>query len=433
MGFRIRPISTAALVCSLSFCAALTADAATLSVTSNANSGSGSLRAIVAAANAGDVITFNLTVPATITLASPIVLTKNLSISGPGASALTISGNDAVQILFVASGVNASVTALTLSHGAGAVGGAVSNNGNLTLRDVSLTGNRDGSAGGAIYNGTQTLALNHCTISGNTGGYLGGGLFNAGTATIVDSMISNNRARRGGGIGNSFGSLTVIDSVIADNEASDPVAGNAPPFDDFGIGGGIDNESGIVRITGSRLSGNRAHYDGGGLYTAYGGSRATVSASTVDSNSTTFAGGGISNRAGGSLTVDASIVSNNTAPYLGAGVYNDGTAATLTNSTVAGNRSQRTAGAILTNNSALTVVNVTIAANTGGVYLSGGSIRMKRSLLGGNGDGGNCVTLSGNLLSGGASVADDPSCAALLVRRRRRCRIARRRPGRRRC
>lgn len=77
------------------------AQAATVSVTSTADSGSGSLRQAIADAAPGDTITFALPNPSTITLTSELVIAKDLTIVGPGAAALTISGNNTTRAFFV--------------------------------------------------------------------------------------------------------------------------------------------------------------------------------------------------------------------------------------------------------------------------------------------------------------------------------------------
>src|SRR5262249_10599126 len=63
-------------------------------VTNSLNTGSGSLRTVIANASAGDTIEFNMSagnVTSPITLTSgQINITKNLTIVGPGASLLTI-------------------------------------------------------------------------------------------------------------------------------------------------------------------------------------------------------------------------------------------------------------------------------------------------------------------------------------------------------
>ena len=76
-----------------------------LTVLNTADSGTGSLRDTIAAAQSGDTIVFDPSLAyETITLSSgPLALSSNLTIDGPGADQLAISGNHASQ-LFTLSG-----------------------------------------------------------------------------------------------------------------------------------------------------------------------------------------------------------------------------------------------------------------------------------------------------------------------------------------
>src|ERR1700756_3838541 len=68
----------------------------TLTVTNNLDTGKGSLRAEIVAAKNGDTIVFAPSLNGqTITLTSgELLINKNLTINGPGAGALTVSGNN---------------------------------------------------------------------------------------------------------------------------------------------------------------------------------------------------------------------------------------------------------------------------------------------------------------------------------------------------
>jgi len=76
-------------------------------------------------------------------------------------------------------------------------GGAVLNQGKLTMNKCTLTENMAVS-GGAIFN-SGSLTLTNSTLSGNTA-ILGGGFYNQGSAKAVFTTIAQNSARSGGGV-----------------------------------------------------------------------------------------------------------------------------------------------------------------------------------------------------------------------------------------
>jgi hypothetical protein len=176
-----------------------------------------------------------------ITLTSgPIVIQSKVIIDGPGADLLTISGNRSSRIFTVPSGINASISGLTLADGfgAGGRGGAIQNGGNLTINTCAFTGNSAGVSaagdghGGAIEN-SNDLHVNHCTFNGNSA-QGGGAIYNSpgGSCSVVLSTFTKNSVafNRGSGGGGAIlhrGSLLRIsESTIADNSAD-------------GAGGGI--------------------------------------------------------------------------------------------------------------------------------------------------------------------------------------------------
>ena len=109
----------------------------TLTVMNNNDSGSGSLRATIAAAASGDTINFSSKLKGeTITLTSgELTVGVNLTIDGPGANQLAISGDDASRVFEIAAGLNVTISGLTITHGyALDQGGGILNDGsNLTL------------------------------------------------------------------------------------------------------------------------------------------------------------------------------------------------------------------------------------------------------------------------------------------------------------
>jgi hypothetical protein len=86
------------------FISSSAASAAT--VTNNADSGAGSLRQAIADAASGDTINFAATLNGqTITLASELLINKNLTVSGPGANQLAVNNNPVgEEVTLLASG-----------------------------------------------------------------------------------------------------------------------------------------------------------------------------------------------------------------------------------------------------------------------------------------------------------------------------------------
>jgi hypothetical protein len=199
-----------------------------------------------------------------------------LTITGPGATTLTISGNNGV------SGRNFHIL-------------SVATGGNLAISGVTFSGAKTTGAGGAIEN-AGTLTVSGSTITGNSAND-GGGITNWGTLTVINTTISGNTSitQAGGGIQNSSGSLTVTNSTISGNTAATQA-------------GGIQN-NGILVVTNSTISGNTAlTRSGGGIYNFTSGTL-TLSGTTIAGNSAND-GGGIRNL--GALNISNTIIANST-------------------------------------------------------------------------------------------------------------------------
>jgi VCBS repeat-containing protein/predicted outer membrane repeat protein len=239
-----------------------TARAASLAVTNTNDSGAGSLRQAITDAASGDTITFNLSgCPCTITLASQLEINKALTITGPGASTMTISGNNAVRVFNVVAGGALNLSGVTVANG-------------------NAAGLTDG---GGIFNFGGTVTVSNSAFSGNSARYGGAIDTTQGTLTVTNSTFSNNTARiaDGGGISIFEGTATVTNSTFSSNTASE------------GSGGGISLFIGTLTVTGSTFSGNSAGREGGGIYNFFDGAL-TVSNSTFSGN-TASEGGGIYN------------------------------------------------------------------------------------------------------------------------------------------
>lgn len=266
--------------------AALSASAATLTVTNTADSGVGSLRDAIATANSGDVINFSLPNPSTITLTSgPLDISKNLVIMGPGATQLAVDANHQSSVFVTAGTVT--LSGLTIKNGTAINGGGILNLRTLTVTNSTLLANSASSGGGGIYNEPEgTVTVINSTLSGNSAMF-GGGIRNSG--------IPNNI-----GISNTpLGVFTLAQSTLSGNSASSG-------------GGGIENE-GVFTLTNSTLSGNSAN-SGGGIRnnsTTYTPPALTLVNSTVSGNSTSGGGGGGIQNFNGAITVKSTLLANN--------------------------------------------------------------------------------------------------------------------------
>ncbi len=311
------------------------------------DSGAGSLRQAISDAAVGDTITFASNV-STITLTSgELPLTKNVTVTGPGATALTVKRDASAPrfgIFIVNMDVTAAISGLTISggftqdggFGTGLSGGGIRNNGALTLTEAVVSGNTTGSGGtytseggfgGGISNFSNgTLILMRSTVSGNrtgnggtntsgmrtgasTAGF-GGGINNQGILTLTDSTVSGNTTGNGGigpvgvtngalggyggGIRNA-GTLTATNSTVSGNTTGRGGTRNATGIGGKGgDGGGIYNEGTILALTNVTISGNTTGAGGSGA----GGS-----------------GGGIASF--GDVTLGATILSGNSANGIG--------------------------------------------------------------------------------------------------------------------
>ena len=313
------------------------ASAATFAVTSNADSGSGTLRQAILDANAAagaDTITFAPSLP-TIVLLSTITVTETLTIDG-SATPVTITGQGGLFALLIIAPSTA--------------------NQDFALNDVVFDGTAStGWTGvaldtgfGALNNTERSLTLTRMTAKNiNSGPFQGAGL--------RDFVMQNT------------GPITIADSTFSNNTSSTST----------GNGGGalyFRGTNGLVTITGSTFTSNSA-ISGGAIFLDFTVADVAISSSTFTANSATGPasasvtdgrGGAIAGNSVGNLTVTASTFSGNTA-FTG-----DGGAiaiaafalaadqATITNSTFSGNHA-KTGGAFW---SATTIGDIAVAGST---------------------------------------------------------------------
>jgi hypothetical protein len=323
----------------------------------NSSDGAGSLRDQIAAASAHpgpDTVDFAPSVSFVVVQDSPIPVTGEVTVTGPGQDKLRILGFQ-TSAFTVASTADASFEKLSVtnSRNVGGAGGAFANDGKLTLTKVTLESNGSravggaGGKGGGVYN-TGTLAVADSTFTSNGAGAeagpdggQGGAIYNSGTATIDRSTLTSSVVNGGpsftghggtaeGGAIYNTGTLALTDSTIAKSQAN---GGSDPNFPSgFAIGAGISNQGGgKLTIRNSTLNGNDA--------TGYG-------------SPTTGAafGGAIENGGAASLDIRNSTIANNTASSYngpgarsgGGGIDNTSTAeSTITGTTFSGNAAGR--------------------------------------------------------------------------------------------
>jgi hypothetical protein len=222
---------------------------APLVVANNNDSGPGSLREAIANASQCTTITFANGISFITLTSAELMIDKSLTINGPGANLLTISGNGAQRVFTVNRGTNVVLNGLTIANGAAGSndGGGISNNGYLTVSNSTITGNSADDGGGIHNTGILTVSnstitgnsastgggiddissfsstLTNCTLSGNVATSTGGALIvfsNASTMTLTNCTLSGNQAGFGGGISISSGTVNTRNTLIAGNTAS---------------------------------------------------------------------------------------------------------------------------------------------------------------------------------------------------------------------
>ena len=190
-----------------------------------------------------------------------VAINKDIVIDGKGH---TISAEDLGRIFSIGEGFTVTLTNATLINGRAVEGGAIYNDGSLTLSDVKLSDNAADSYGGAVFNNGELVVsdsvfdsndvLNRgsasvdyggaaiynwydgtLTVSGSNftnniknyknGDRLVGAVATIGDATISDSYFVNNAGRWGGAIttsgaliaGDDVNTLTVSGSTFKEN------------------------------------------------------------------------------------------------------------------------------------------------------------------------------------------------------------------------
>ncbi len=292
---------------------------ANITVTSAADSGAGTLRQALTDVGVGETVTFS-TPGMTVNLDTQLVIAKNLTIDGDlnndGVADVTISGQYKTQVLKVNSGVTATLDGLVITKGLAAgdgsnggsgisaanlLGAGISNFGNLTLNNVSVTENAasGGGGGGGVVNGNFGGA-------GGGGGAVGGGNGGRGGSTGNGSGVyagtagTPNQGGKGGGystMGGNGGSSSGGAGSTGIYGYTNGSAGGTASSGALSIGGGGGG-------SGWDGAGGKGGGAAGGIYNASGATLTIVGTSSITGNIGAGGGGGGGSATGSGTTLN---------------------------------------------------------------------------------------------------------------------------------
>lgn len=234
-------------------------------VTSCADSGLGSLREALGAAEDGDTILFDLRRGKNvIELKTSLVIECNrfkdrgVTIGGAnGGRCVTVKGDSTFQLLTVKAGNKVNVDGVTFKDGKGDCGGAIGNSGSLTVLNCGFVGNVSPSWGGAICNWqAASCYVQNCDFTGNRCEGWGGAVAShtAPLTTLLDCRFADNTCEAWGGALAAYGSgdMLVVNCEIRRNNA---------------YGGAVVAQSNArLTLIGSTLTDNVAEFAGADVF-----------------------------------------------------------------------------------------------------------------------------------------------------------------------
>ena len=290
-----------------------------------------------------------------------VAINKNIRIDGKGH---TISAEDLGRIFSIGEGFTVTLTNATLINGKADKGGAIYNDGSLTLSDVKLSDNAADSYGGAVFNNGHLVVSDSVFDSNdivNRGSasvdYGGAAIYNwkEGTLKVTNSNFTNNIKNYKNG-DNLVGAITTIGNAT--------VSGSNFVNNSGRWGGAISATGAELRKNSSTLTvSNTIFRDNAALYAGavyIWGSNYNI-ADCVFDNNTAFGKGNMTpnNNNGGALvvsqvskfnepitgTISGSKFTNNKAQYGGAAYFNKGFV-TITDSVFENNIATAEGGAV---------------------------------------------------------------------------------------
>ena len=290
-----------------------------------------------------------------------ITINKDITIDGKGH---TIDAKNLGRIFSIGEGFTVTLTNATLINGRAVEGGAIYNDGSLTLSDVKLSDNAADNYGGAVFNNGHLVVGNSVFDSNdvlNRGSasvdYGGAAIYNwyDGTLTVSGSNFTNNIKNYKNGdnlVGaiTTIGNATVIGSNFVNNSGRWGGAISA-------TGAELRKNSSTLTVSNTIFKDNSALY-AGAVY--IWGSNYNI-ADCVFDNNTAFGKGNMTpnNNNGGALvvsqvsrfnepitgTISGSKFTNNKAQYGGAAYFNKGFV-TITDSVFENNVATAEGGAV---------------------------------------------------------------------------------------
>ena len=365
------------------------------------------------------------------------------------------------------------LTGGTLTGGLTAAQGAqLYNEGTTVISNVAMARNTATDKGGAIFNSDDKtgakgdLTLNNVDLKGNNANF-GGAIWNEGTLTVTDGSFEGNTAKSAAGaIYNADGAKLTVDGVsfkentakfggainnaktASDKEAATLTVKNSQFIGNISLnsqGGAIRNQGTITEIRGSTFKGNKAS-NGGAINngewgqiklitnSVFDGNEATlentaardggailnrgtiesIADSTFTNNKTSGAGGAILNKDGASLTFNGTnTFTNNTAASKANDIHNSGTITVASGTTTLGSGYSQDAGS-------LTVQGGAALESLGTMEISGGSVAFKDNSL---------FAVNGNALTGDNAAITVMNGGTLTVEKNARLRIDNARSG----
>jgi predicted outer membrane repeat protein len=165
------------------------------------DAGPGSLRQAIDDIASGGTITFDVTGTITLTTGQ-LFVDKDLTIDGPGAALLAVSGNNAQRVLHVASGAVVTVEGVTIRNGFDTGDGAGINvdQSTLTLINAVVAHNVTLHGGGGLAGNDATITLAGSTFHDNSADGSGGAIKGIlGTLSSINTTFSGNVALLEGG------------------------------------------------------------------------------------------------------------------------------------------------------------------------------------------------------------------------------------------